>query len=647
MVKLTLEIDKKLLTILGFLLLLTLIIYLPALSGPLVFDDHPALTTNPAVQIGGTIFDEWRTAALSSESGPLRRPISMATFAANHAAAGGFKLEQLKAVNLFIHLLCGAVLFQLSHFILAALGYNLKSGRAVALGAAAIWLLHPLHVTTVLYTVQRMAQLSTLAVLVGLMLFSRYRLRWLERGPATGELPAAALWLSLITYIGVYCKENVALLLWLIPVLEITVFRGRWRGVSQPRLQIISWVAALTPLVLVGALFLFSYDFLVSSYAERNFTLEQRLLSQSRILWQYLSWLVLPDVGSMGFLHDDLILSRSLFSPLTTALAIISWLMILVAAWAARERSPLLLLGLLVFIVGHSIESGFLALEMVYEHRNYLPSIGVCLGLSALLYWLGDQAKVLSSNVPLLIFVLSLAGLTALRVQPWTSELALSTAMVDNHPESARSHYNLAYAITRALQHEGSSDIRAETREELETMAEEHFREYAVLESSPSGLINLYVFASRQKQDYPERLLDKLPQSIEGHRLQASDFNVTILLFECLQRKECSLPGERVEAVFDLMLRQNPNSVTLLVQKYRSLKLNDEPAARLLYILDRARQLQPGNYSVNGFYLQELAEQAKLAQAFEMLVDWLRIDVKRRDLARIKRTLAFDTISAE
>lgn len=28
-------------------------------------------------------------------------------------------------------------------------------------------------------------------------------------------------------------------------------------------------------------------------------------------------------------------------------------------------------------LVGHSMESSFLPLELVYEHRNYLPNIGI------------------------------------------------------------------------------------------------------------------------------------------------------------------------------------------------------------------------------------------------------------------------------
>ena len=87
--------------------------YWPGLAGPLLFDDRPALTANEQVKIDGSVFDEWRTAALSSNSGTLRRPVSMLSFAANHAVAGGFVPAYVKATNLVIHLAMGALLYYL------------------------------------------------------------------------------------------------------------------------------------------------------------------------------------------------------------------------------------------------------------------------------------------------------------------------------------------------------------------------------------------------------------------------------------------------------------------------------------------------------------------------------------------------------
>lgn len=626
----------------GVLLCVLCLAYLPALSGPLVFDDHPALTTNSAVQIDGRIFDQWRTAAQSSDSGPLQRKLAMATFAANHAFTGGFHRNQLKAVNFAIHLLCGWLLYRLSRLLLGVLNYAPDRARVVALGAAAIWLAHPLHVTTVLYVVQRMAQLSTLFVLTGLLVFAHYRVRWLQRGAANDELLAALLWLGLTLYLGMYCKENAALLLWLIPVLEVTIFRGRWDGRDNPALRRFGWSLAIAPVVLVGLLFAFKYDAIAGAYAERNFTLEQRLLSQPRVLWQYMEWLLLPDISTMGFLHDDFTLSTGLFSPPSTAWAFLSWGLLLAVAWTARNRYPLLFFSVLVFLVGHSLESSFLALEMVYEHRNYLPSVGICLALAALLYGLGVRLRRLPVALPLICFLAVLSSLTWLRANVWTNEVTLTSYLVDRHPDSARSHYNLAHALVRALRAVGEDSIPAATKRELQRMAEENFLEFHRLDPGPAGLITLYVFSSSQGLDDPEQWLDLVPESLVDHRLQATDYNSTLLLFECLDRGDCAPSLERVQSLFDALLEKSPRNVTLLVQKYRALKLYDRPAGEILPLLERALEAEPSNFFVNGFYLQALVEQGRTEEAFRVLLHWLRADRERRSLGRILKSLSID-----
>ncbi len=169
-------------------LVIGLMCYLPGLSGPLLFDDRAALSKNELVQIDGATFDEWRVAAFSSKSGPLRRPVAMMSFAGNYVLSDSFSSFGLKAVNLGIHFVISVLLF----FLCLALLENLGIGpddptrQLIALTAAAIWFLHPLNVSTVLYAVQRMAQLATLFVLAGLVVFMHYRARWSRVGGIFG-----------------------------------------------------------------------------------------------------------------------------------------------------------------------------------------------------------------------------------------------------------------------------------------------------------------------------------------------------------------------------------------------------------------------------------------------------------------------------
>ena len=132
-------------------------------------------------------------------------------------------------------------------------------------------------------------------------------------------------------------------------------------------------------------IFLATPEAISAGYAGREFSLEERLLTQGRLLWRYLAWILLPNITDMGFQHDDIPISTGLFQPLTTLLSLIAWVVLLALSFVLRRRYPLLLLYVLFFLVGHSMESTILPLEMVYEHRNYLPSMPVCLLLASIL----------------------------------------------------------------------------------------------------------------------------------------------------------------------------------------------------------------------------------------------------------------------
>ena len=110
------------------------------------------------------------------------------------------------------------------------LGVRPSEVRWLALLTSALWLLHPLHVSTVLYAVQRMAQLSTLFTLAGLYVFARYRSRWAVAGASPGDVLACLLWLFLFTLLAAFSKENGVLLPWLVVVCEMFVYRGQWAG---------------------------------------------------------------------------------------------------------------------------------------------------------------------------------------------------------------------------------------------------------------------------------------------------------------------------------------------------------------------------------------------------------------------------------
>ena len=519
------------------LLVLVAALYTPGLGGPFFFDDGPALTGNPFLRIDGGQFDDWRTASLSSRSGPSGRPLAMLSFAGNYIAAGGMHAVPVKLMNLLLHLACGVLVFLFARDILrrAMTGGDAQTADGAALLAAALWLLAPLQVSTVLYAVQRMTVLATLFALAGLVLFVRRRERWAQHGAATGEIIATGLWLALLALLALLCKETGVLLLWLLAVLEVSLYRGCWAGRERRALAWLGWAALLAPLLLLAVWW--TPETLAAGYARRDFTLQERVLTQLRLLWHYLGWMVWPDIGAMGFQHDDIPLSQGWLRPATTLVAALAWLAALALALLWRRRAPLLLFALLFYLVGHVLESSFWPLEMVYEHRNYLPSVGVFVLLAALLTCaIGAIRSSRTLRPQLLLFaVLAVcATLLLLRVTTWAEPLRLSAINAANHPQSSRSQFFLAQSQLRAYQSGLEEGVESPANHLL--LARHHFE--LMYQNNPrdiAAIVMLYYLDQHhlpQLQQYHDWLAI-LEELARDRPLQASDSTALETLVDC------------------------------------------------------------------------------------------------------------------
>ena len=97
--------------------LLTIVIYVPGLSGDYMFDDMSNLLHNPQLNIESLDMESLQGAVFSSNSGKLRRPVSMLSFTLNRYFFGIAPYSH-KVVNLIIHLLTGIGLYFLSRLIM-------------------------------------------------------------------------------------------------------------------------------------------------------------------------------------------------------------------------------------------------------------------------------------------------------------------------------------------------------------------------------------------------------------------------------------------------------------------------------------------------------------------------------------------------
>lgn len=207
------------------MLLLTAALYYPGLGGPLLLDDRQALEPLAAVESGEW---GWRRFVFDNEAGRFQRPISKLSFVADWALFGD-DVRAFKRTNVALHLVCGLLVFELAICLAARRFSDPERAARIALFVAAAWLLTPIMVSTVLYVVQRMAQLAALFTFAGLLCYARGR-GIAESHPARSTV-LVALCFSVFWPLAIASKENGAVLPLLAALVELYFFAG----VAGPR----------------------------------------------------------------------------------------------------------------------------------------------------------------------------------------------------------------------------------------------------------------------------------------------------------------------------------------------------------------------------------------------------------------------------
>jgi hypothetical protein len=427
-------------------LALVVLVYWPGLNGPFLLDDGANLEPLNA-WLSGRV--GWSSVVFENNSGPLGRPVSMATFVAN-AALFGVDPWWFKFINLVIHLLNGILVYWLFACLLrqSALTRDTnRDARWLALFGASIWLLHPLLASTVLYVVQRMAMLSTLFTLLAMLAYMHGRFAWQEQHRRTAIVLIGTL-VPLCTVLAAFSKENGILAPALCAVVELIAFRppaGSRRGWLA---RSFVCAALILPAIAVIILTFANVPFFTGGYGNRAFTLPERVMTESRVLWDYIMAILLPGGPRLGLYHDDFPISHGLLDPATTLLAIGAWFATLVFAWRVRAWIPALALGLGLFLVGQALESSVFALVIYFEHRNYLPAIGIIWAAMGLLAFAEQRLRPRLRHasaifaVAAIVLVAEMAAGTSVRAHAWSDTRSIIDQALLTHPGSERAHYD-------------------------------------------------------------------------------------------------------------------------------------------------------------------------------------------------------------
>lgn len=575
------------------------------MSGPYVFDDRTNLLENSYVKVENLNWESIKRAAYSLRAGPLQRPIAMTTFAINFYFAKSFSdSTPFKATNIAIHLLNGLLLFWFARLLfmrhtalyiarLRTSPHLISNPHWFALAVAALWVVHPIQLTSVLYVVQRMTSLSTTFTLLSLVFYLVGRTRSVTQG---WNATVVLSWLiaSFFVVLGLLSKEIAALTPLYIATIELILFPNaspwsHWSRLTKRTKIVLGCILACLAIVAI----IFAIRHFIPGYVSRSFGMTERLLTESRVLFFYLSLIFIPRTNAFGLFHDDIAVSSSLLTPWTTIPSVIGVIALLALAIRLRNSYPLVALGILWFFTGHALESTFLPLEIAHEHRNYLPSFGPLLAVVSLVGNADSRVSIVKIAALLLSLFAIFTVVTFLRTSQWSDAFTLAKYEALHHPDSSASLNRYATTLLELGNYKKGIPL-------LRRAAEIDRRETA-------PLINLHLAATRSGQPIDPSDEEELTRRLKSFPITPTTGQAFKSVGECIF-SDCEPLAPYLETWIEI-LRAN-NAEKAVDPSYLHMLL-----ARTFVVRERwneAIQAYRKSYELDPNYLHPLFELAGL-----------------------------------
>jgi len=531
------------------LLVFAALIYYPGLFGSFIFDDTSNIVDNPAIQMESPSAGALAEAATAYGSRLPHRPLATISLAFDYWMWDGDPFG-FKLTNLGLHLLTTVLVLILAVYLFRLGGpwRDSHTSFRAALAVVAIWAVHPLQVSTVLYVVQRMEMLAALFIVLSLLAYIGARLRIQSGARGGGWLIGLS---GICVLLAVSSKETGALAPFFMLALEVLVFRFAAADARQSRALKIGFGA-----IVLGAFALYVFwmvpEFVFGDrFIKREFTWYERLLTQLRVLPIYIGWILFPATDQYLFYYDHFQHSEGLLRPVTTLLGGLFLLALAIAAWALRNRASLIALGIVWFFVAHALTSNLVSLELVFEHRNYLASFAVLLAVAAVLPTLGLlQHCWKSATVVCVVLVAGLGSLTAIRSATWGDPMNLALHHVEINPLSERAGLDLAerYLGNDEWSPRGSPFVSA-AREELKRVAKLP-KARTIAEQA------LIVLAEQRDEPTPQEAWDRLLEKVATRAMGDPDFDAIYNLVQ--QRYEgMEISDGRLWQLHDALCERN------------------------------------------------------------------------------------------
>ncbi len=418
---------------------LGLLVYSNTFDAPFQFDDHMFVmyreTELEVAEAGSDII------SLDNTNGPwASRPLLYASFVINQLL-GGFNSWGYHVMNVAMHLCNGILLYLLIIMTGRHLGHNEEDIVPVALLSSLLFVLHPVHTESVTYIVSRSMLMVTSFCLLGLIFF-------LKATTSSGRRKFLLVFGLLVsTVLGAASREDFAIFPVVLFVYDLFFLsRFRLRAVAGHARE----YAAILPGIVCLGYFVITNTYDKSAEAaglslpsELALSPLQFALTQFKVHWTYIRLLIFPVNQNIDHFYP---VTKTLFE-LPTILSFLGYFGLWVLGLFLAKKRPVASFGVLWFLIALVPVSFAVALldlrlgDVIFEHRLYLPSLGLIVLVSLVLVRLARERKAV---VPAIIGLCVVLGVAAYaRNSIWTDEGTLWTDAVNKSPNSPRAHNNL------------------------------------------------------------------------------------------------------------------------------------------------------------------------------------------------------------
>ncbi len=375
---------KALFTKPGVSLFLVLVLGAAAYSDtfhvPFIFDDEVQIVQNTAIKdLHEFVFVQ------GYEYNP-RRVVGYFTLALNYAL-GGYDVTGYHIFNLGVHIANGILVYML---VLTTFGTPVLRSSSlrhfasqIALFAALLFISHPLQTESVTYIVQRFASLATTFYIAAIILYVKMRL-----SQESGELARAKrITLYLMSLCSIFMAMKTKEIAFTLPVViilyDLFFFPHRphrWLSLVPVALSI--FIIPLDMLSLKQPVGDILADVGRATFVKSVASRSDYLLSEFSVVLTYIRLLLFP--VNQNLLYDYPVF-HSFWSlrVIGSFFALLSLFGIAAALYARSRRGGdgalrVVAFGIFWFFITLSVESSFIPItDIIYEHRTYLPSVGI------------------------------------------------------------------------------------------------------------------------------------------------------------------------------------------------------------------------------------------------------------------------------